>query len=90
MRGFRSLSLTRCIERASTYLLLVEWETIEDHTVGFRTSTAYDQWRTLLHHFYEPFPTVEHFVLPADHERGGGVGAREISGRSSSDWKRSL
>lgn len=59
--GFRSLTLSRCLERPGTYLLLVEWDGLEDHTVGFRGSQEYHQWRELLHHFYEPFPTVEHF-----------------------------
>jgi heme-degrading monooxygenase HmoA len=59
--GFRSLTLSRCIERPETYLLLVEWERLEDHTEGFRGSAEYQQWRALLHHFYEPFPSVEHF-----------------------------
>jgi len=61
MPGFRSLTLSRGIERPDTYLLLVEWERLEDHTEGFRGSAEYQQWRSLLHHFYEPFPTVEHF-----------------------------
>lgn len=61
MPGFRSLSLSRCIERPGAYLLLVEWEALEDHTEGFRGSPEYQQWRRLLHHFYEPFPTVEHY-----------------------------
>jgi heme-degrading monooxygenase HmoA len=61
MRGFRSLRLERCIERPSRYLLLVEWERLEDHTEGFRGSPEYDEWRKLLHHFYDPFPTVEHY-----------------------------
>lgn len=61
MPGFRSLRLARCIERPETYLLLVEWDRLEDHTEGFRSSAEYEQWRALLHHFYEPFPTVEHF-----------------------------
>lgn len=61
MPGFRSLRLSRCLERDNTYLLLVEWERLEDHTVGFRGSPRYAQWRDLLHHFYDPFPTVEHF-----------------------------
>ncbi|PEL50642.1 antibiotic biosynthesis monooxygenase, partial [Bacillus toyonensis] len=43
------------------YLLLVQWETLEDHTVGFRQSEQYQKWKALLHHFYDPFPTVEHF-----------------------------
>lgn len=68
MPGFRSLTLSRCIERPETYLLLVEWERLEDHTEGFRGSAEYQQWRSLLHHFYEPFPSVEHFqpVLRAE------------------------
>ena len=61
MPGFISLSLSRSIESPNTYLLLVEWESLEDHTVGFRESAEYQQWRALLHHFYEPFPVVEHF-----------------------------
>ncbi|WP_285242689.1 antibiotic biosynthesis monooxygenase [Pseudarthrobacter sp. fls2-241-R2A-127] len=62
MPGFRTLSLSRSMEPPGTYLLLVEWETLEDHTVGFRESPEYQQWRRLLHHFYQPFPVVEHFV----------------------------
>ena len=61
MPGFRALTLSRCQERPSAFLLLVEWETLEDHTVGFRGSAEYDEWRRLLHDFYEPFPVVEHF-----------------------------
>jgi heme-degrading monooxygenase HmoA len=60
MPGFRTLRLTRCIERPSAYLLLVEWDSLEDHTVGFRGSAEYERWRQLLHHFYDPFPIVEH------------------------------
>ncbi|MBA3338771.1 MAG: antibiotic biosynthesis monooxygenase [Geodermatophilaceae bacterium] len=61
MPGFVGLTLSRCIETPSTYLLLVEWRKLEDHTQGFRGSSQYQEWRRLLHHFYEPFPTVEHF-----------------------------
>ena len=61
MPGFAELTLSRCLERPSTYLLLVEWDRLEDHTVGFRGSPEYQEWRQLLHHFYEPFPVVEHF-----------------------------
>jgi len=62
MPGFRSLRLSRCIERPNAYLLLVEWDTLEDHTVGFRQSPQYEDWRRMLHHFYDPFPTVEHYA----------------------------
>ncbi|NUT71363.1 antibiotic biosynthesis monooxygenase [Pseudarthrobacter sp. C4D7] len=61
MPGFISLSLSRSIETPNTYLLLVEWDSLEDHTVGFRGSREYQQWRGLLHRFYEPFPLVEHY-----------------------------
>lgn len=59
--GVRSLRLGRCLERRNVLLLLVEWDNLEDHTRGFRGSPDYDRWRRLLHHFYEPFPLVEHF-----------------------------
>ncbi len=61
MPGFVNLTLSRGIEQPNTYLLLVEWERLEDHTEGFRTSDRYQEWKTLLHHFYEPFPVVSHF-----------------------------
>jgi heme-degrading monooxygenase HmoA len=66
--GFRNLTLSRCLERPGGYLLLVEWDRLEDHTEGFRGSPAYGDWRALLHHFYDPFPVVEHYVtvLTAD------------------------
>jgi heme-degrading monooxygenase HmoA len=63
MTGFKSLDLQRCLENPSRYFLLVVWERLEDHTEGFRGSPDYEEWRRLLHHFYEPFPTVEHFQL---------------------------
>jgi len=63
MPGFISLSLSRSVESPSTYLLLVQWESLEDHTLGFRVSPQYQQWRELLHKFYEPFPLVEHYEL---------------------------
>ena len=61
MPGFEGLSLSRCLERPGTYLLLVHWQRLEDHIEGFRGSAQYQQWRALLHHFYDPFPTVEHY-----------------------------
>jgi heme-degrading monooxygenase HmoA len=61
MPGFQRLTLSRGIERPGVYLLLVEWRELEDHTEGFRKSTGYQRWRELLHHFYDPFPVVEHY-----------------------------
>ncbi|MDB6057808.1 MAG: hypothetical protein JWO95_1652 [Verrucomicrobiales bacterium] len=69
MPGYHSHELRRCIESHSRYILLVHWQRLEDHTVGFRQSAEYQRWRKLLHHFYNPFPTVEHYheslVTPA-------------------------
>lgn len=61
MKGYRSHQLQRCIERAGHYLLLVEWDSLADHEQGFRKSPEYQQWKKLLHHFYDPFPTVLHY-----------------------------
>jgi heme-degrading monooxygenase HmoA len=61
MHGYLSHELHRCIEVEGKYLLLVRWENLEAHTVGFRSSSEYQEWKQLLHHFYDPFPTVEHF-----------------------------
>ncbi len=60
--GYLGHRLQRCLEVADKYLLLVRWETLEDHIEGFRGSLAYAEWWRLLHHFYEPFPVVEHFT----------------------------
>lgn len=67
MPGHVSHELQRCLETPRRYVLLVRWETLEDHTVGFRGSDGYREWRRLLHHFYDPLPTVQHFspVYPA-------------------------
>jgi heme-degrading monooxygenase HmoA len=64
--GFRSLELRRCLDdgHGSRFLLLVVWDRLEDHTEGFRRSPEYDRWRALLHHFYSPFPQVEHYGEP--------------------------
>jgi heme-degrading monooxygenase HmoA len=61
MRGYISHELQRCLEAPNRYVLLVRWETLEDHTIGFRQSAEYQEWKRLLHHFYDPFPTVEHY-----------------------------
>lgn len=60
--GYVNHELKKCIEREGQYILLVNWKTLEDHEVGFRTSTEYQEWKRLLHHFYEPFPQVLHYV----------------------------
>ena len=63
MDGYISHQLQRCVENKSRYILLVNWKSLEAHTVGFRTSPRYHEWKKLLHHFYNPFPAVEHYEL---------------------------
>jgi heme-degrading monooxygenase HmoA len=65
--GYISHELQRCIEEQDKYLLLVKWRRLEDHTIGFRQSSQYQNWKRLLHHFYDPFPTVEHFEVVFEH-----------------------
>lgn len=67
MPGYLGYELQRCVEDDHQYALLVRWETLEHHTEGFRQSPKYQEWRALLHHFYDPSPTVLHYaqVLPA-------------------------
>jgi heme-degrading monooxygenase HmoA len=60
--GYQRHELRHCVERENRYLLLVWWDCLESHTVGFRGSEQYQHWRALLHHFYQPFPAVEHYV----------------------------
>jgi len=64
--GYVSHELQKCVEVDDRYLLLVRWETLEAHTIGFRQSPDYQIWKQILHHFYDPFPVVEHFyeILP--------------------------
>ncbi|WP_018343784.1 antibiotic biosynthesis monooxygenase family protein [Cytophaga aurantiaca] len=61
VKGYVNHELHICLEQENQYLLLVTWQTVEDHTIGFRQSEAYNEWKRLLHHYYEPFPIVEHY-----------------------------
>ncbi|WP_281612768.1 antibiotic biosynthesis monooxygenase [Flammeovirga sp. SubArs3] len=61
IQGYHSHTLKKCLEVENKYILLVNWETLENHTVDFRQSDVYQQWKAKLHHYYDPFPTVEHY-----------------------------
>ncbi|HJM75600.1 MAG TPA: antibiotic biosynthesis monooxygenase [Dehalococcoidia bacterium] len=61
MDGYIAHELHRGIETPNHYLLLVQWEMLEAHTVGFRGSAQYERWSSLFHDFYDPFPEVEHY-----------------------------
>ena len=63
MSGYSSHQLHHCLEKQNRYLLLVQWETLEAHTIGFRGSNEYQEWKKRLHHFYDPFPVVEHYKM---------------------------
>ncbi|MDG1058871.1 MAG: antibiotic biosynthesis monooxygenase [Flavobacteriaceae bacterium] len=61
IKGYLNHSLSKCIEQKNKYLLLVNWDTLNDHTIGFRQSNEYLEWKRLLHPYYDPFPIVEHY-----------------------------
>ena len=63
MAGYVSHQLQHCLEKQNRYLLLVQWETLEAHTIGFRGSNEYQEWRKRLNHFYDPHPVVEHYEI---------------------------
>jgi heme-degrading monooxygenase HmoA len=65
MEGYLSHQLQRCFEVEDQYLLLVRWRTLEDHTQGFRNHPDFGEWKRLLHHFYDPPPTIHHYELVA-------------------------
>lgn len=62
MPGYISHEMRKCIEKDNQYILLVKWRSIDDHEIGFRQSQQYQEWKSLLHHFYDPFPVVEHYI----------------------------
>lgn len=62
--GFQGIEVRPAAERPGLYLLLVRWDSIADHREGFRKSDRYEQWRALLHSFYDPMPSVDYFEDP--------------------------
>ena len=62
--GFLGMEVRRGCEAVETYLLIVHWDRMEDHRDGFRRSNRYNEWRTLLHPFYDPMPIVQYFGEP--------------------------
>jgi heme-degrading monooxygenase HmoA len=63
-KGFRNIEVRPCLEHKGHYLLLVWWDTVDDHTVGFRNSERYQKWREALHHFYDGTVIVLHYGEP--------------------------
>ena len=62
-KGYISHELQRCIEDASRFLVMIKWETLEDHTVGFRESPEFKQWRELIGPFFNSPPDVKHYEI---------------------------
>lgn len=59
--GYRQHGLQRCLETKGRYLLLVQWENLEAHTVGFRQSPAFAEWRSIIGPYFASAPSVEHY-----------------------------
>lgn len=66
-KGFQGHEFRKSIESADRYLLLLSWETLEDHTVGFRGSPLFTEWRALVGGFFAAPPFVEHFADLTQH-----------------------
>ena len=62
-KGFRGARVHKGIESPERYLLLIQWETLENHTVDFRESAAFPEWRAIVGPFFAKPPVVEHFEL---------------------------
>lgn len=62
-RGYRGHKINKGIESPERYVLMIFWDTLEDHTVHFRQSPAFAQWRSIVGPFFASPPQVEHFEL---------------------------
>jgi heme-degrading monooxygenase HmoA len=63
--GFLGIEVRPAAERPGLYLFMAQWESIAHHRDGFRTSDRYQEWRALLHPFYDPMPEVQYFGDPS-------------------------
>ncbi|MGL4229929.1 MAG: antibiotic biosynthesis monooxygenase family protein [Casimicrobium sp.] len=61
--GFRGHKVNKCIETPERYVLMIYWETLEDHTIGFRQGPLFAEWRAIVGPFFAKPPHVEHFTL---------------------------
>lgn len=68
IKGYHRHSLKKCLDQNNQYLLLVEWADVASHQVGFRKSDAYQEWKRLLHHYYDPFPNVVYYKTIFENE----------------------
>jgi len=63
--GFRGYKVNKCVESPERYILMIYWDTLEDHTVGFRQGPLFAQWRAIVGPYFASPPNVEHFTLVA-------------------------
>jgi heme-degrading monooxygenase HmoA len=61
-KGFIQITSKKCLEISTRYVLFIEWETLEDHTIGFRESDLFVQWRALIGPFFAQAPLVQHYI----------------------------
>ncbi|NBA76659.1 antibiotic biosynthesis monooxygenase [Emticicia sp. ODNR4P] len=61
--GFINITVQKCVEQNNRYILLIHWQTLEDHTIGFRESALFMQWRALIGPFFETPPFVQHYHI---------------------------
>jgi heme-degrading monooxygenase HmoA len=62
-KGFKGWKVNKGVESPERYLLMIFWETLEDHTVAFRGGPLFAQWRAIVGPFFAAPPVVEHFTL---------------------------
>ena len=65
MKGSVSHQSQKCLDKPNRYILMVGWESLEDHSHGFRGSPEYQEWRRPLHHFYDALAEVEQYEVVA-------------------------
>ncbi|MFM2362823.1 MAG: hypothetical protein RLZZ316_1725 [Bacteroidota bacterium] len=62
-KGYIGHQFQKCIEQDNKYVLLIRWQTLEDHTIGFRASELFKEWRALIGTYFETPPFVQHYEL---------------------------
>ncbi len=62
-QGFRGFKVNKGVESPERYLLMIYWETLEDHTVAFRQGPLFPEWRAIVGPYFAQPPVVEHFTL---------------------------
>ena len=67
-KGFNGFKINKGVESPERYILMVFWETLENHTIDFRESPAFAEWRGIVGPYFAMPPVVEHFNLLSQSE----------------------